>query len=187
MSMHQRARRMAMEKEQSRGYPPSHPSRSQGTDESSRDVEPPTRGPGSHSNNPYLLEHSYGLGVLAQRDPVSIRLRVSNRVEAIPPPPESGGALGGPGIRQNMRGGGRPPPGVGPDTPVCAQRVLKTRPRLSMGGQPVRSLFTPFDARAHFILYPCRSPHGGRLKNPRTWVCAHGSCAHTRLGPSISA
>jgi hypothetical protein len=35
---------------------------------------PPRRGPGSHSNNPYLLEHSYGLGVLAQRDPVSIRL-----------------------------------------------------------------------------------------------------------------
>ena len=25
------------------------------------DVRPPTRGPGSHSNNPYLLEHSYGL------------------------------------------------------------------------------------------------------------------------------
>ena len=38
-----------------------------------------------------------------------------------------------------------------------------------------------------FILYPCRSPHGGRLKNPRTWVCAHGSCAHTRLGPSMAA
>ena len=93
---------------------------------------PPRGGPGSHSNNPYLLEHSYGLGVLAQRDPVSIRLRVSNRVEAIPPPPESGGALGGPGIRQNMRGGGRAPPGVGPDTPVCAQRVLKTRPRRAL-------------------------------------------------------
>ena len=72
------------------------------------------------------------IGVLAQRDPVSIRLRVSNRVEAIPPPPESGGALGGPGIRQNMRGGGRPPLGVGPDTPVCAQRVLKTRPRRAL-------------------------------------------------------
>ena len=28
-----------------------------------------------------------------------------------------------------MRGGGRTPFGVGPDTPVCAQRVLKTRPR----------------------------------------------------------
>ena len=121
-----------MKETESRGNPPSHPSRSQGTDESSRDVEPPTRGPGSHSNNPYLLEHSYGLGVLAQRDPVSIRLRVSNRVEAIPPPPESGGALGGPGIRQNMRGGGRTPPGVGPDTPVCAQRVLKTRPRRAL-------------------------------------------------------
>ena len=76
--------------------------------------------------------HNQIIGVLAQRDPVSIRLRVSNRVEAIPPPPESGGALGGPGIRQNMRGGGRTPPGVGPDTPVCAQRVLKTRPRRAL-------------------------------------------------------
>ena len=93
------------------------------------DVEPPTRGPGSHSNNPYLLEHSYGLGVLAQRDPVSIRLRVSKRVEAIPPPPRSGGAPGGPRnpIKHEERGG-HPPSGSGP-TPVCAQRVLKTRPR----------------------------------------------------------
>jgi len=60
-------------------------------------------------------------------------------------------------------------------------------------GERTRSLFTPRDARAEiecaeFILYPCRSPHGGRLTHPRTWVCAHGSCAHTRLhGPSISA
>ena len=37
-------------------------------------------------------------------------------------------------------------------------------------GDWVRSLFTPFDARAHFILYPCRSPHGGRLKDPMTWA-----------------
>ena len=43
---------------------------------------------------------------------MSIRLRVSNRVEAIPPPPESGGALGGPGIRQkHERRGARPPRG----------------------------------------------------------------------------
>ena len=39
----------------------------------------------------------------------------------------------GQGIEQNMRGGGRTPLGVGPDSPrqlpVCAQRVLKTRPR----------------------------------------------------------
>ena len=90
---------------------------------------PPRGGPGSHSNNPYLLEHSYGLGVLAQRDPVSIRLRVSKRVEAIPPPPRSGGAPGGPRnpIKHEERGG-HPPSGSGP-TPVCAQRVLKTRPR----------------------------------------------------------
>ena len=52
-----------------------------------------------------------------------------------------------------------------------------------MGGQPVRWLFTPFDARADFILYPCRSPHGGRLKNPRTWAHAQGpsACAHLGL------
>ena len=94
------------------------------------DVKPPHEGgPWSHSNNPYLLEHSYGLGVLAQRDPVSIRLRVSKRVEAIPPPPRSGGAPGGPRnpIKHEERGG-HPPSGSGP-TPVCAQRVLKTRPR----------------------------------------------------------
>ena len=54
-------------------------------------------------------------------------------------------------------------------------------------GDWVRSLFTPFDARAHFILYPCRSPHGGRLTNPMTWLHAHGPCACSRQGPSISA
>ena len=46
------------------------------------------------------------------------------------------------------------------------------------GWEPVRSLFTPFDARADIILDPCRSPHGGRLTNPR-WTAphAHGPCA----------
>jgi hypothetical protein len=56
-----------------------------------------------------------------------------------------------------------------------------------VGGQPIRSLFTPRDARAHFILYPCASPHGGRLKDPMTWLHAHGPCACSRQGPSISA
>ena len=93
---------------------PTLPSQPLSRDEGSRDVRPPTRGPGSHSNNPYLLEHSYGLGVLAQRDPVSIRLRVSKRVEAIPPPPRSGGAPGGPRnpIKHEEKGG-HPPLGVG--------------------------------------------------------------------------
>ena len=58
---------------------------------------------------------------------------------------------------------------------------------LYVGGQPIRSLFTPFDARADIILYPCRSPHGGRLKDPMTWLHAHGPCACSRQGPSISA
>ena len=60
-----------------------------------------------------------------------------------------------------------------------------TQPRAApiIRGDRVRSLFTPFDARAHFILYPCRSPHGGRLKNPRTWAHAQGpsACAHLGL------
>ena len=60
-------------------------------------------------------------------------------------------------------------------------------PTPGVGGQPVRSLFTPFDARADFILYPCRSPHGGRLTSPITPRHAHGPCACRRLGPSISA
>ena len=51
----------------------------------------------------------------------------------------------------------------------------------------IRSLFTPFDARADIILYPCRSPHGGRLKDPMTWLHAHGPCACSHQGPSISA
>jgi len=59
--------------------------------------------------------------------------------------------------------------------------------RSILRGDWVRSLFTPFDARAHFILYPCRSPHGGRLKDPMTWLHAHGPCACSRQGPSISA
>ena len=50
-------------------------------------------------------------------------------------------------------------------------------------GERIRRLFTPFDARADFILYPCRSPHGGRLTNPMTWAHAQGpsACAHLGL------
>jgi hypothetical protein len=55
---------------------------------------PPRRGPGSHSNNPYLLEHSYGLGVLAQRDPVSIRLRVSKKGGSDTAPTKERGSAG---------------------------------------------------------------------------------------------
>ena len=58
---------------------------------------------------------------------------------------------------------------------------------IGVRGDWVRSLFTPFDARADIILYPCRSPHGGRLKDPMTWLHAHGPCACSRQGPSISA
>ena len=51
----------------------------------------------------------------------------------------------------------------------------------------VRWLFTPFDARADIILYPCRSPHGGRLKDPMTWLHAQGPSACSRQGPNGSA
>ena len=61
------------------------------------------------------------------------------------------------------------------------------RPRMEVRGERIRRLFTPFDARADIILYPCRSPHGGRLKDPMTWLHAHGPCACSRQGPSISA
>ena len=71
-------------------------------------------------------------------------------------------------------------------TGACG-RTVRTPPRPQLGGQPIRSLFTPFDARADIILYPCRSPHGGRLKDPMTWLHAHGPCACSRQGPSISA
>ena len=37
-----------------------------------------------------------------------------------------------------------------------------------LGGEPIRWLFTPHDARAHFILGTDCGRHGGRLKNPRT-------------------
>jgi len=37
-----------------------------------------------------------------------------------------------------------------------------------VGGQRIRSLFTPFDARADIILGTDCGRHGGRLKNPRT-------------------
>ena len=60
-------------------------------------------------------------------------------------------------------------------------------------GQRVRRLFTPHDARADFILYPCRSPHrspGGVVASSGSdamWLHAHGPCACSRQGPSISA
>ena len=136
--------------------------------------------------------HNQIIGVLAQRDPVSIRLRVSNRVEAIPPPPESGGALGGPGIRQNMRGGGRTPPGVGPDTPVCAQRVLKTRPRralfcvsfslcTSMAGRDSKSSYSHQDEiqNLHTHTRTTHETHHACTKHvPNTHTCTHSPKPH---------
>ena len=52
----------------------------------------------------------------------------------------------------------------------AGQRVgyTKTGPRASLRGDWVRSLFTPFDARADFILGTDCGRHGGRLQNPRT-------------------
>ena len=74
-----------------------------------------------------------------------------------------------------------------PQGPYHATAASAARGAVTLGGQPIRSLFTPFDARADIILYPCRSPHGGRLKDPMTWLHAHGPCACSRQGPSISA
>ena len=50
-------------------------------------------------------------------------------------------------------------------------------------GERIRSRSRPRDARGDFILYPCRSPHGGRLTNPMTWAHAQGpsACAHLGL------
>ena len=59
--------------------------------------------------------------------------------------------------------------------------------RIQIRDPQVQWLFTPFDAPADFILDPCRSPHGGRLKDPTTRGRAHGPSACPRLGPSISA
>ena len=39
---------------------------------------------------------------------------------------------------------------------------------LTLGGEPIRWLFTPHDARADFILGTDCGRHAGRLKNPRT-------------------
>ena len=104
------------------------------------------------------------LGVLAQRDPVSIRLRVSKRVEAIPPPPRSGGAPGGPRnpIKHEERGG-HPPSGSGP-TPVCAQRVLKTRPRRAI---ILLSLATSGRHSAENTALPGRLTHSLFVKGTR--------------------
>jgi len=53
--------------------------------------------------------------------------------------------------------------------PKARQAPRQYRPsRPEVRGERIRRLFTPRDARADFILYPCRSPHGGRLTNPRT-------------------
>ena len=51
---------------------------------------------------------------------------------------------------------------------TVAGRIYGAESRAGVGGQPVRSLFTPFDARADIILGTDCGRHGGRLKNPRT-------------------
>ena len=56
---------------------------------------------------------------------------------------------------------------------------------VTVGGQPVRSLFTPFDARAHFILGTDCGRHGGRLKNPRTLPHARAPSACGKLRGSL--
>jgi hypothetical protein len=67
-------------------------------------------GPWSHSNNPYLQEQLDGLGVLAQRDSVSILHRVSKqRVEARPPDRGTAERLGGVENRNISEPGGDPP------------------------------------------------------------------------------
>ena len=53
--------------------------------------------------------------------------------------------------------------------------------KVRLRGQLVRARFTPRDARRDFILYPCRSPHGVRLKDPITRGRAHGPSACPRL------
>ena len=45
----------------------------------------------------------------------------------------------------------------------ATERRVVAALRVSLRGQRIRRLFTSFDARADFILYPCRSPYGGRL------------------------
>ena len=67
--------------------------------------------------------------------------------------------------------------------PFFTSAALLGYPRCLRPGQP--HLSPP--ATTHIILYPCRSPHGGRLKDPMTWLHAHGPCACSRQGPSISA
>ena len=55
----------------------------------------------------------------------------------------------------------------------------------ALGGQPVRSLFTPFDARADIILGTDCGRHGGRLKNPRTLPHARAPSACGNLRGSL--
>ena len=72
--------------------------------------------------------------------------------------------------------------------PACTQRniiIWQYPNKVQSGGwgpagQQVRSLFTPRDARADFILDPCRSAHDGRLSNQSNYTRGH---AH---GPSAS-
>ena len=55
----------------------------------------------------------------------------------------------------------------------------------SVGGQPVRSLFTPLDARADLILGTDCGRHAGRLKNPRTLPHARAPSACGNLRGSL--
>jgi hypothetical protein len=62
--------------------------------------------------------------------------------------------------------------------------------RISVAGKglrdpQVRWLFTPFDARAHFILGTDCGRHGGRLKNPRTLPHARAPSACGKLRGSL--
>ena len=58
-------------------------------------------------------------------------------------------------------------------------------PNIQVRGDWVRSLFTPFDARAHFILGTDCGRHGGRLQNPRTLPHARGPSACGNLRGSL--
>ena len=54
-----------------------------------------------------------------------------------------------------------------------------------VGGQRIRRLFTPFDARPDFILGTDCGRHGGRLQNPRTLPHARGPSACGNLRGSL--
>ena len=63
--------------------------------------------------------------------------------------------------------------------------VTLGRCRVSVGGQRIRRLFTPFDARPDFILGTDCGRHGGRLQNPRTLPHARGPSACGNLRGSL--